>query len=249
MLVAVVALAMTGISKGGFGGIGALSIPLMLAVAPADFSLGMWLPLLVLCDVITLRHYPREWRWRPIKMMAPWMLAGLGIGWFLLGHLSPTATKVAVGIASLGFVGLDVARALLKRRIETHEEQPPFRPTWLTASPFGLAAGVSTMIAHAAGAITTIYFLPQRMDKRDFVGTQARFFFVVNSLKVPLYLQLALINRGTLTRSLWMVPLAPLFVWLGVVMNRRMSGVLFHRVMYVLLAISGASLVSTAWQH
>lgn len=251
MLVAAIALAMTGISKGGFGGVGVLSMPLMMAVAPARFSLGMWLPLLVLCDILTLRHYPKEWKPRPLLLIAPWMLAGIGLGALLLGYISAEATKLFVGVTSILFVVLDALRSWLKRRIDRGRDLPPFRPTWVTAAPFGVAAGVTTMLAHAAGAITTIYFLPQRMDKRDFVGTQARFYFVFNSLKVPCYLMLPLLNakfeplitRETLMKSAWLVPLTPLFVWIGAALNERMSPVLFHRVVYALLAISGLYLI------
>lgn len=255
MVVAALALAMTGISKGGFGGVGVLSIPMMMAVAPAKFSLGMWLPILVVCDVLTLRYYPREWKARPVLLIAPWMLLGIVLGAFLLGTISPRTTKLFVGITSIVFVGLDWFRTWLKKRIDRGKDVPPFRPTWLTASPFGIAAGITTMLAHAAGAITTIYFLPQRMEKRDFVGTQARFYFVFNSAKIPFYAIVPLLNpqaeqlitRETLIKSVWMLPLAPLFVWIGAAMNEKMSPAVFHRVVYILLAVSGAYLVYSNW--
>lgn len=251
MLVAAVALAMTGISKGGFGGVGVLSIPLMMAVAPAKFSLGMWLPLLVICDILTLRHYPKEWKRRPFVLIAPWMFVGIALGTLLLGSISPRATKLFVGATSIVFVGLDWLRSWLKQRIDRGRDLPAFRPTWLTAAPFGLAAGVTTVIGHAAGAITTIYFLPQRLGKRDFVGTQARFYFVFNSIKIPFYVALPFIKPGTeplitgesLIKSVWLLPMAPLFVWAGAALNDRMSPATFHRVVYILLAVSGAYLL------
>jgi hypothetical protein len=254
MVVAFFALAMTGISKGGFGGVGTLSVPLMMIVVPTGtFALGMWLPLLVYCDILTLRHYPREWQPRPFWTIAPWTTVGIIIGWLLLGRVSPPMTKFLVGATSILFVGLDGVRARLKRRIDQVGDLPPFRPTLLTAAPFGIAAGITTMIAHAAGAITTIYFLPQRMNKRDFVGTQARYYFIFNSIKIPFYAAVPLISansptmitRETLTKTLWMLPLAPMCVWLGATMNERMSPALFHKVVYALLLVSGVYLVIT----
>ncbi len=249
MIVAFLALMLTGISKGGFGGVGTLSIPMMMAVAPADFSLGVWLPLLVFCDIVTLRYYPREWQLRPVLVLAPSMVLGLFLGWLLLGRISPRAIKLFVGATSLAFVALDQVRAWLKWRLEHPKKLTPFRPTWLTATPFGVGAGITTMIAHAAGAITTIYFLPQRMNPRDFVGTQARFFFVFNAMKLPFYLTTAqpLINHETLRKSVWMVPLAPLGVWVGVALNRRLSPAVFNQVVYILLAVSGMYLIYENW--
>jgi uncharacterized protein len=244
VVVAVLALSLTGVSKGGFGaGLGTLSIPVMMTIAPARFSLGMYLPLLIFCDILTLRHYPREWKPRPLLLLAPWMLVGIVAGAFLLDRLSPQTTKACVGGAAIGFVLLEWLRVSIKRQLDRGRVVAPFRPTLLTALPFGIAAGISTTIAHAAGAITTIYFLPQRLDKRDFVGTQARFYFTFNSIKIPFFIYLALINSETLLKSLWLAPFAPLFVWMGAAMNHRMSPELFHRVVYILLAATGAYLL------
>lgn len=243
MLVAVLALAMTGISKGGFGGVGVLSTPLMMTVCPPAFALGVWIPVLLFCDILTLRFYPREWLWRPIKMLAPSMFVGLCLGWLLLGRLSPAWIKVLVGAASVVFVVLDWVRIWLKRRIDRNAELPAFRPTLLTAAPFGISAGITTMIANAAGGIAVIYFLPQRMEKRTFVGTQARFFFIFNTLKIPFFITGGQLTMPVFTKALWMLPLAPFCVWLGAYLNHRMSPAMFHRVVYILLAISGAYLV------
>jgi uncharacterized membrane protein YfcA len=245
--VAVLAFLLTGVSKAGFGGVGILAIPLMMMVSPGKLALGMWLPLLILCDVLTIRAYPKEWSLRPILRLAPWMVAGVGTGYLLLGHISDRQVKLFVGSLAVGFVGLEIVRSVVARRVERTQTAEPWRPTWLTAAPFGLAGGVSTMIAHAAGAITTIYLLPQRLGKRSFVGTSARFYFVFNSFKVPFFAHpsLGLINRESLVKSLWLVPLAPLGVWLGSVLNRRLSVGGFNRVIYVLLAISGVYLIYT----
>jgi uncharacterized membrane protein YfcA len=89
------------------------------------------------------------------------------------------------------------------------------------------------------------------MEKRDFVGTQARFYFVFNSVKIPFYALVplmdprfeALITRETLVKSLWMLPLAPVTVWMGSALNNCMSPAMFHRVVYILLAVSGAYLL------
>ena len=97
VLVALLALLMTGVAKGGFGGVGILAVPLMMLVAPAKLALGMWLPLLILCDICTLKAYPKEWTLRPIALLGPWMLAGILVGWALLKHVEPWMVKVFVG--------------------------------------------------------------------------------------------------------------------------------------------------------
>jgi uncharacterized protein len=243
MLVTVVAFMLMGVDKGGFGGVGMLSVPLLMMVAPSRFVLGMWLPLLVVCDIFTLRAYPKEWQLKPVLLLAPGALCGLGVGYLLLNRIEPWVLKLCVGCLAVGFVGIDVLRTRLVRRMAGEEAGPGWTPTLVSASPFGLAAGVTTMVAHAAGPITSVYFIPQRMDPRTFAGTCGRYYFVFNSLKVPFFIVAGLINCQTLLKSLWLLPLAPVAVWLGSAMNRRMSSGSFTRVVYTLLFISGLYLV------
>ena len=49
--IAVFAMLMTAVSKGGFGGgAGVVSTPLLMTQLPAGVAAGMWLPLLILCE-------------------------------------------------------------------------------------------------------------------------------------------------------------------------------------------------------
>jgi uncharacterized membrane protein YfcA len=254
VFVTLIAFLITGVSKGGFGGVGILSIPLMMMVVPdSGFVLGMWLPLLILCDIFTIRSFPKAWELRPILLLAPWMVIGVVLGRILMGHVDSRHVKLFVGGLSLVFVLLEIVRLLIVRRMASATERPPWRPSLWTAAPFGLLAGVSTMIAHSAGAITTIYLLTQRLDKATFVGTSGRFYFVFNTLKVPFFMTLTYVNGASetmtyisgesLLKSLWLVPLAPLGVWGGAWLNRRISTETFNKAIYVLLAISGLYLI------
>ncbi|MEC7866691.1 MAG: TSUP family transporter, partial [Candidatus Poribacteria bacterium] len=51
-----------GITKAGFGGGAGLIVgPMLMLVFPAKESLGMMLPLLFACDVVSLFFYWRKW--------------------------------------------------------------------------------------------------------------------------------------------------------------------------------------------
>ena len=69
IVTAAVALLLTAVSKGGFGGGVAVSVPLMLLVAPYKFVIGLWLPLLIICDLATIRQYPKEWSARAFSRL------------------------------------------------------------------------------------------------------------------------------------------------------------------------------------
>jgi uncharacterized protein len=50
----------------------------------------------------------------------------------------------------------------------------------------GLAGGFSTMIGNAAGPVFTLYFLAMRLPKKEFIGTGAWLYLIINTGKLPL---------------------------------------------------------------
>jgi len=249
MAAAALAVMLVAVSKGGFGGgVGALSMPLMLQVVAEDSSgvvVGMWLPVLIVCDICTLPHYPKTWRPRALLHIAPGTVAGIVAGLFLLKPFGARGwlLKLGIGALSLAFVALWAARAWFGRRVA---ERPPWKPTWTVGTLAGLAAGISTMIAHAAGSIVQMYVLPQKLDKREFVGTCARFFFFFNVFKLPFFIlssSEARLTWGAFRSSLWLFALAPFGVWLGSWLNRKTDPVWFVRLIYAFLALAGGKLV------
>ena len=62
----------------------------------------------------------------------------------------------------------------------------------------GLTAGFTTMVSNAAGPIMIVYLLAMRLPKREFVGTGAWYYFLLNLVKVPFSVNLGLITGATL---------------------------------------------------
>jgi hypothetical protein len=248
------AVMLIAVSKGGFGsGLGMLSTPVMMMVAPSSTVLPMLLPVLIWCDVLTIRHYPGQWRPRSVYLVAPGALAGIVIGWAILYRLNDAPKefraandawlKLSVGIICLLFVGVWAVGLWLGRGAE---ERPAWKPTWLGATLAGVPSGVTTMLAHAAGPIYTMYLLPQKLDRREFVGTTVRYFFTFNAVKIPFFMALPQgtgLTLATFKSSLWMLALAPLGVWIGSRLNRKLSPALFNRLLYLLLALAGIKLI------
>ena len=88
------------------------------------------------------------------------------------------------------------------------------RPDWFGGVPhnrwfawgMGLLAGVTTMLANAAGPIFALYALAVALPKFEIVGTSAWFFFIINAFKVPFSLGLGLIHGQTLLLNLVLSP-------------------------------------------
>src|SRR6056297_4175835 len=78
---AVPAVLMAGISKGGFGSGAAFTGASILAlVVPPGQALGIMLPLLMLIDLSTLRPYLRRWSWRDARRLVLGGVPGVALG-------------------------------------------------------------------------------------------------------------------------------------------------------------------------
>jgi uncharacterized membrane protein YfcA len=75
---------------------------------------------------------------------------------------------------------------------------------------FGLGAGVlggfATMLANAAGPVIQLYLMARRVPKMELIGIGARFFLLINLIKVPLNARLALITPESLLENLKLLP-------------------------------------------
>lgn len=254
VLTATAAVFLTGFSKGGFGGgLGVVATPLMLLALPGPAAVSMMLPLLIVCDFFTLRQFPRNWDRESFKWLVTGASGGLLLGFgllLLLGRKDVNADRwirLMVGVIALAFCGLQIVRRALTAHAE--HRAPVGVPVGVG---LGIAAGVTTMIAHAAGPIVNMFLLMRRLDRQTFVGTSARYFLLMNSVKVPFFVAASLMSKGsyltgdTLRWGLWLVPLCPVSVALGAWLNRHLSGQWFTRVIYVLLFATGVNMVYQA---
>ena len=111
---------------------------------------------------------------------------------------------------------------------------------------WGGLSGFTSTLAHAGGPPFAVYMLAQKVDKTLFVGTSAVFFLVVNYVKLVPYYFVGQLNVGNLAAALLFSPLAPLGIWLGVWIHRRMSQTVFLNVSYTLLLATGLKLIYDA---
>ena len=120
------------------------------------------------------------------------------------------------------------------------------RPGRIAGAFWGGLAGFTSTLAHAGGPPFAVYLLPQKLDKTLFVGTSVIFFFIVNYVKLVPYHFLGQLNVGNLAVALVFAPLAPLGIWLGVWLHRRVSERAFYNISYTLLLATGLKLVYDA---
>jgi uncharacterized membrane protein YfcA len=238
-LVAVPAVLLFGIAKGGFGGaLGMLAVPLMALVVMPLQAAAILLPILCLMDLVSLWVWRGRWLWPELRIVLPASFLGIGLGALTFGFLSPELVRLLLGVIAVVFTVTHWLQAYLHR---THVQVPYGRGAGVLA---GAAAGFTSFIAHAGGPPITLYLLRRGLDRSTFVATTVAFFAVVNYVKLVPYAWLGQFDTSNLATSLILAPLAPLGVGLGVWLHKRVSEKLFFNVAWTTLFLVGLKLVS-----
>jgi uncharacterized protein len=232
---------MIGISKAGFGGgVGAVATPLMALTISVTDAAAILLPLLIIADFFSLRHYWKVYDRHSMKLLLPGGLIGIMIGALFFGYFSNNERilKMGLGAIALAFVMFQVIRSLLLGAMIKS------RPADPVGVALGVAAGFTSTLAHAGGPPATMYLLPQQLPRHIFVGTNVLFFALLNLVKLAPYAYLGLLRVGNITTILILAPLAYVGVRLGVYLNKRFTDRWFNRLVYSLLFLTGLELVT-----
>jgi uncharacterized protein len=232
--VAIPAVILVGLSKGGFAGISALSLPLLaLQISPLQGA-AIMLPILMVQDVVSAWAYWRKWDRANLKVLLPGAVVGIVAAYLLAAYVSEAAFKLSLGIVSLIFG----ARYLWSKDTEISKPADPKAGLF-----WGAMSGFTSMIANAGGPPFQIYVMPQRLPRDVFIGTMIIFFTIVNWVKVPPFIALGLFTRETLLTSVVLFPLAIAATWAGVLLVRRVPADPFYRIVYGLMMLIGAKLI------
>jgi len=133
--------------------------------------------------------------------------------------------------------------AINYRRTKTKGKDAQIPTRWWFAAGLGFMAGVTTMMANAAGPIMIIYLLAMKLPKIEFVGTGAWFFFVINWLKVPFSASLNLMTAESVKLNLMMLPFIALGAVAGIFFLKRIPQKAFTAVVQFLAAAAAVKLL------
>ena len=228
---------MIGISKTGIPGLGILVVPLMALVLPTRQSTGILLGILILADVFAITYHRHNARWLHVFVLLPPALAGIVVGYFGLKVVSDRQLKPIIGAIVLLMLGINYWRTRGKDR------NAPIPSPWWLAIWLGFMAGITTMMANAAGPVMIIYLLAMRLPKTEFVGTAAWFFFVINWLKVPFSANLNLMTLESVKLDLMMLPFIAAGAITGIFFLKRIPQKAFTAVVQILAVAAAIKLL------
>jgi len=237
--VAIPAVILTGVSKGGIGAAGGFSVPLLSLVISPVQAAAIMLPILILMDVIGLYAYRRDWHRGIMRVIMPAGLVGIGLGWATFKYLDDDWIRVLLGLIACGFVAWNVVAGL----------PPPAQPSRLKGYACAAGSGFTSFVAHAGGPPLAIYLLPMRLDKALYVGTTIVFFTAINAAKIVPYLLLGLLDAQNLGTATVLLPVAVAGILLGIWVRKRLSTLWFYRVAYTLMFVTGAKLLWDGVTH
>lgn len=236
------AAACVGLSKTGVPGLMILAAPLLAGAMDAKMSVGVLLPMLLVGDAFAVAYYRRHTQWNRLLPLLPWTAAGIAAGFLVLRALDGGQLRPIIGWSVLAMVGVMAWRAAAEAKADGGEGPAIPEGRWFAAL-CGIAAGVVTTVANAAGPVMFLYLIAMRLPKHEFVGTAAWFFLIVNLAKVPLYAAEGMITWGTLGANAVVAPLIAAGALLGYKVLKRLPEAVFKWSVVVLSGLAALRLL------
>lgn len=229
-----------GVSKTGLPGLALINVVIMASLFGKQ-SVGIVLPLLIACDLAVYPMYRKMATWRQVwPLMIP-AIVGVCAGFLILNRINDHTTKTVIGWIILGMLGLQQLRAYSENFLRDLPDSQGF----LIGS--GLVIGVCTTVANAAGPAYSIWALVRKLPKEEFLGIGARFFLLLNFMKLPFGFGANVMSGWTLLLDAALLPA----VFAGIAAGRpfvmRIPRVVFERLLIFFSLIGALYLLITGW--
>ena len=197
------AAVIVGFSKTALPGINTVSIAIFAALMPARESTGALLILLIVGDIFAVWSYRKHASWPTILRLAPAVIGGMILGAIFLGIADDAWVRRVIGAILM----LVVLFTVWRRWISQRSAVPSGAASGRAASiGYGSLSGFTTMVANAGGPVMSMYFLAAKFPVKEFLGTAAWFFAIINVTKLPFSVGLGLIDGGSLLLDALLIP-------------------------------------------
>jgi uncharacterized protein len=200
-----------GMAKAGLSGLGLAIIPVMALIFGAKESTGVILPMLITADIMAVIYYSRNAVWKHILRILPWVAFGIIVA-LITGNLINN-NQFRIVMISVVWIML-ILMVFNDMRKEDNAHLPENK---IFGASMGFAGGFATMIGNSAGPVFTLYFLAMKLPKKEFIGTSAWLYLIMNTGKLPLQaLVWKNITLSSLMLDLIAVPVIAFGIFLGI---------------------------------
>jgi uncharacterized membrane protein YfcA len=233
--VAIPAMLVLGLSKGGFTTVGLLVVPIMALIISPVQAAGITLPILVLSDIVAIVSYRRSFDVTTLKIMLPGAVLGIAIGWFTAAWVSEDHIRLIVGVVSILFA--------LNYWFRDRLREAPHGPNVVKGSAWAVVTGFTSFVSHAGGPPFQMYAVPLRLPPRIYAGTTVLLFAIINATKLVPYFYLGQFDAANLTTSVALLPISIPATFLGVWLVKKFEVESFYRIIYLIIFLVGLFLI------
>ncbi len=249
---------MYGFNKTGIVGSAIICTPMMLLAFTPGQTLGIMLPLLVVADICTIIILRSSARWDVIPKAIPWAVVGTILGWWIARQsvrmgaegeilLKKGIAAILVVMVLFGFY-LRVRPELVTRKEEVAGTPGASGGTRTMAKPWfacamGIMGGLTSMLANNGGPAWVVFLLSLGLGVKEFLGTAAWLFFILNVTKIPFALNLGFIGKDTLSINLYLLPALGIGLAMGVWAVKRLSKKAFDNITQILALLGSLYLL------
>ncbi len=245
-LLAIPAVTVLGLGKGGFAGVGMIATPMLALVMPPLQGAAILLPLLIIQDAISVWTYRRAWSAWNLKVLMPGAVIGMAIGALFAGTVSNAAIELTIGAIGLGFVTYHWTFKWLRPGLVDGVE--PYRPPVPLGMVWGAMSGFMSLLIQVGAPPFQIHILPQRLDKLTLVGTSVLFFAFMNLMKIVPYFVLGQFSTRNFATSVALLPLAVAANLAGIWLVRKTPTERFYQIAYILMLLISLGLLWQGWR-
>ena len=228
-----------GITKSGFSGVSLVHVLIFAYVFGAKASTGIVLPMLIAGDTMAMLMFGQHADWRYVRRMFPPALLGVIAAWLLMDVMSESYYRPTIGCIILALAFMQLARKF-KEEWFTHIPHSPWF-AWV----MGILVGITTMLANAAGPVYGLFLIAIGLPKKEFVGTAAWFFLLLNLIKIPFSWNLGLMNSDTLVLNVILIPCILLGLLVGRAIADRIRQADFETIILILATLAGLHMIAS----
>jgi uncharacterized membrane protein YfcA len=234
--IAIPVVLLTGISKTGIPGLfGGMAVPLLSLVIPPLQAAALMLPVLCFIDLFGLRAFRGIYDRRNMPILLTGLAIGVVLGVLVFTLVPRDFMRILIGTIAVAFA--------LNNIFGWARNRPPTTASWPRGVFWSGLSGLTSFVAHAGSPPIMAYLLPQRLDRKIYVGTTVWFFFASNYAKLIPYAYLGQLDLSNLATAAVLLPFVPMGVKLGVFVQGKLDEKVFYQLSYWALLAIGLKLL------
>ena len=240
--IAIPVVLLSGVSKTGIPGLfGGMAVPFLSLVIPPLQAAALMLPILCFIDLFGLHAFRGIYDRRNMPILLTGLAIGIILGMLVFSLVPRDFMRILIGTIAVAFA--------LNNIFGWARNRPPTTASWPRGVFWSSLSGLTSFVAHAGSPPIMAYLLPQRLDRRVYVGTTVWFFFASNYAKLIPYAYLGQLDLTNLATAAVLLPLVPVGVKLGVVVQGKLNEKIFYQISYWALLGIGLKLLydGTRW--